>query len=245
MLDLNALRMMERAASAVPTPGSGEVALFSIDGSALLLKDDLGVVRGSHPSQVSFSATATWRIPRGQVNATAASVVSQTMYLWPICLPRPLLLDGLATFVTTAGTGGTPTIQLCVYSDNESFLPSTLLKATAAMAASTTGMKTETFTDVALPAGPLWIGYIGIGTTSPPLCPRASGPSQSTGSGIPEWMTMSLGTGAAPAGGPGNDPTVVTQASQATAPSTATVTVSTDSNAPKYPIYIAMRLRRA
>lgn len=194
---------------------------------------------GSGVPSTSFSATATWRAPRPQSNGNSGIPADGSLMLWPLIIPRALTLTGLATRVAVAGTAST--LRVCIYNDDGSFFPSTLVKATSALASTSTGALGETFSSVSLPAGLYWIGALYNGTTTAALEAAASGGNSAP---MEDWSVMPHGTGALPSVNAGNDGSVAMQTGQSTAPSTFAGTLQTDKNSPKIPMWVCLKVNR-
>lgn len=186
-------------------------------------------------SGYSFDSVPTWRPPRPLENSTIGSYVNQEMYLYPIIVPEDLTLTGLGFEVTTLQAGSS--VFACVYADNGNFFPGALVKATAAISTATTGIKSESFAGVALPAGGYWVGVL---TLSPGVLAM-----RMAYRGDDHWHTMPQGTGATPTWSAGNEALVVRQQGIATPPSVAGGVSMTDSNDPKKMTFISMKLAGA
>jgi hypothetical protein len=185
----------------------------------------------------SFSTTPTWRAPRGQANGSIGSNVGGQMYLSPITLSTAVTLTGLATNVWTQGTG-TSTVNIVLYSDTGSFAPGTLLASTGDITATTTGAKANLFAGVLLQPGIYWTGVLTKSTATVPALQLAQQIQDS-------WATMNQGTGSSPAFAQGNDGTTQGYASGlVTPPATFAGTSYTDSNSPKVPVWVTLRLNR-
>ncbi len=206
------------------------------DFEALALALETVVDALDDPTSV-FATSPTWRAPLPQANAATASGALGQQIMWPIVIPEPLSLDGFAFNVRTAGVGGSPTVNVVLYADNGSFFPGgAALADSGAIAVTSTGLKSTTFSPVVLSKGVYWLGTLEEAGTTVAALDRASNVT------VP-WQTMPLGTGAAPAGyAQGNDGVVVSVASGLSSPSLVGAAYRTNSNAPNYPRWVGMRV---
>ena len=185
----------------------------------------------------NFDTTPTWRAPRPQNNGAITGTVTNSMYLSPFFLPTQVTVTGLACHVNGAGTTNA-FVNVVLYDDTGAMVPKTLLAQTGAISALTSGSKVGTFAGVVLTPGIYWTGIhlTGTGTMCQPQLAQYG----------PEfWMSFSLGTGSAPNYAQGNDGTTAGYSSGLSSPpATFAGTIFTDSNAPKVPSWVALKVNR-
>lgn len=107
------LLLRERAAPA--TPVAGHVVLYSVDGSALLMKDEAGVVTNMGPESVHNSAVATQTpaaatdvyITGSDVTIPAGRLQARSKYILDMSITKGAAGTGTPTFNVRVGTAGT------------------------------------------------------------------------------------------------------------------------------------------
>jgi hypothetical protein len=158
-----------------------------------------------------LTSTATWVQPLGQNNANCNTTAGR-LVIWPLYLPERVVCDGMATNINTAAAGSS--VHIAIYAHDQSTGDAgALIKATSALASTTTGAKTETFADVTLERGLYWIGYLAL--------------HQAKGTVVPSFSVMPNGTGSAPTFANGNDSYARTQTGLSSLPDPAAVTNNT------------------
>lgn len=174
-----------------PTPAAGD------DDTSIATTAFVAAAVAASPGAVlvPFASTPTWRIPYMQGNGTSTPDVN-SMVLWPVRIPKDMTLSGLACNCITAESGATA--RVCVYTDSGGFAPDDLVVATSALSAASTGVLSETFAPVSLPAGFYWAGLLAVGTGAARY--EIAGYSNNLNSIGEPWLALDRGTGAAPVG---------------------------------------------
>lgn len=123
--------------------------------------------------------------PAGALSTAAATPTTGRLVLHPIDLPYAMTVDALVCNVGTAGVGGTYTVHLGLYPSDAEGMPlltnGPVIPATA-LVTSSTGIKTQTITPVALKAGRYWTASLYVVTSAPSTAPQLHGNSNATAS---------------------------------------------------------------
>lgn len=140
----------------------------------------------------SFSTDPAWRIPYRQDNASIA-MVDGRLTLYPIVIPEFLVLEGMAIYCTS---GAASTTTAAALFDDLSWSPNNLIKASSAFDTSSSGLKSEVFTEQGISKGVYWLGALSMGGA--PSMERAIDVNDM-------WSSLSAGTDPTPAVTAGSD----------------------------------------
>jgi len=175
------------------------------------------------------SGTPTWRAPYVQANSTITPTLGR-LQLHPVLVDSFKALTGLACLVTTAASTGS--VFVCIYSDNGSFFPGTLIQSISA-SMTATGVASGITGNTGVSARYYWVGILPVGTGAPQF--EAATIQR-------DWSVMPYGTGTTPSVNAGNDGRIAYQDSLSTPPSTFAGSLAGDFNSGKLPSWVALRI---
>jgi hypothetical protein len=149
-----------------------------------------GVGGDGAPPLTTMTSAATWRTPRKPGSSNLDLGSGSGIRLWPVYFPEPFLLSGMA--VKVAANLDNDEFELVIYDDDSGFFPTNkLVSSGVGLAPLAAGYVTLNFTEVAVPAGLLWLGIAWESFSSLQMLRTADTTS--------DWIQMPWGSGSTPA----------------------------------------------